>query len=378
MENKGTVVILSVVHWNMTWQNVHNLAAGFANRGYQVYFVEPIPKRWPRISELKRVWGRLTDRKKSTGVCYQKVPLGISIVSPRILPDAGSIPTWINQHFFVPRLALGLKQRGLSKPVIMVHYVPISAALNLQSELHPDVAIYSCIHDWPNDPHTNRTWVEKDLFHRVDMVWADSETNMSRATQFHPKVLPLKNAVSVDDFVISRGIPGVRKRRPLCGYFGMIGFNIDIELLREVSRHYPLRLIGPSRYSLDNFSSKTEIIGAVPHEKLPMFLQDVDVLLLPYGNAPHVAGIMPAKIFEYLATGKPIVSIGLEELGEFQDLIYICRTKEEFISTISRSMFEDSTLPQARIERAKENSWTRRLERVDDMIKSLLVEKGLY
>lgn len=47
------------------------------------------------------------------------------------------------------------------------------------------------------------------------------------------------------------------------------------------------------------------------------------VLLLPLNNTPNVNGIMPGKLFEYLALNKPIFCIGPEE-GDSATIIKEC------------------------------------------------------
>jgi hypothetical protein len=68
---KGTVVISSPVHWHFTWQSAQKVAAGLAGLGYRVIFIEPLPKRWPRLTEAKRVWGRLTGKIHLAGKMRQ-------------------------------------------------------------------------------------------------------------------------------------------------------------------------------------------------------------------------------------------------------------------------------------------------------------------
>lgn len=53
--------------------------------------------------------------------------------------------------------------------------------------------------------------------------------------------------------------------------------------------------------------------GFVDHKRSLELLGRSQVLLLPLNDAPNIAGIIPGKLFEYLATGRPVLLIGPED-----------------------------------------------------------------
>jgi glycosyltransferase involved in cell wall biosynthesis len=77
-----------------------------------------------------------------------------------------------------------------------------------------------------------------------------------------------------------------------------------------------LRFIGKCDVSLFQFLekyhllSKTEMIEYMPHEEVLKESAGSQVLLLLLNNTPNVMGIVPGKIFEYLATRRPVLCIG--------------------------------------------------------------------
>ena len=54
----------------------------------------------------------------------------------------------------------------------------------------------------------------------------------------------------------------------------------------------------------------TEYIDFVPHGKSVQYLLESSVLLMAIPDVPRNLGILPGKVFEYLAAGKPILCIG--------------------------------------------------------------------
>ncbi len=77
-----------------------------------------------------------------------------------------------------------------------------------------------------------------------------------------------------------------------------------------------IKFIGKLDYSVIEsvgkyeLSDKFEQIEYVTHNKVQAFLFDSDILYLPLNNTPNAKGILSGKLFEYLATGKPILGIG--------------------------------------------------------------------
>ena len=93
-------------------------------------------------------------------------------------------------------------------------------------------------------------------------------------------------------------------------------------------------------------SEITEYIGFVPHDKSVEYLLESSVLLMAIPDVPRNLGILPGKVFEYLAAGKPILCVGpagsdadnlLRECGAGQALPYenaalIQETLEELVT----------------------------------------------
>lgn len=379
MRTKGTVIIIAMVHWHFTWQSQHNMASGLVKSGYRVLFVEPLPKRWPRLNEWGRVWGRLTGNSQAAGLCEQPLIPGVDLVSPRLLPDAGPLTWRVNRRLFVPGLASKLRQ-DVQPPLVVINYLPTPASLALMKAVQPNATVYHCVNDWTNDPYRPAAAaMEAELAAAVDMIWADSPVNFARLFRLREDTIRLPHGVNIDLFAKARREPKKPSvARPLCGYFGTLGISADVDLLRAVSHRYQLRLIGPIRTSLEGFSPQTEIIGSVPHEQLPDLIRDMDVLLLPYLHSIHNNSVMPAKTFECLATGKPTVACGLPTLYDYADLFYIRETHEEFLAAIAECVHEPPGLQGPRIACAESHSYEHRMKKIDGYLDQVLACSAAY
>lgn len=79
----------------------------------------------------------------------------------------------------------------------------------------------------------------------------------------------------------------------------------------------------------DQCSIKKHIIltGRQPYERIPEFLAAADICLLPFQLNDITREAVPIKVYEYMASGKPIVATDLpgvrREMGEDNGIIYV-------------------------------------------------------
>ena len=62
-----------------------------------------------------------------------------------------------------------------------------------------------------------------------------------------------------------------------------------------------------------SLTDNAEIIPHIPHDEVQQRQQSSQVLLLLINNTPNAKGILTGKIFEYIASGRPILCIGPED-----------------------------------------------------------------
>ncbi|WP_235917351.1 glycosyltransferase family 4 protein [Hymenobacter busanensis] len=136
------------------------------------------------------------------------------------------------------------------------------------------------------------------------------------------KFVVLPNGYDEADFGAPSAPPA---EQLLITYVGTITGQYHIEpFLREVAaciRRHPavplrLRFVGRVAREIEQqlaaagLLPHTDIVPFVPHDESIGYLLSTTALLLAIPDVPHNFGILPGKIFEYLATNKPIICIG--------------------------------------------------------------------
>ncbi len=169
---------------------------------------------------------------------------------------------------------------------------------------------------------------------------ATSPTIHQRLQPLHPNVKLLHHGVASDYFLPPR--PAGPHRR--FAYFGTIRADLDFPALRALAdAGYEVDLIGPVKQKPANLG-RVRLRGPVARAFLPDALARVDALLLPYVDDDFTHGIVPAKIFECLATGRPVISSplpALKALPEFEVLRY-ARTPAQWVAS-ARALDQDET-----------------------------------
>lgn len=74
------------------------------------------------------------------------------------------------------------------------------------------------------------------------------------------------------------------------------------------------------------------LTGRVDYDRIPEFLSAADVLLLPFHTCPATEHIVPIKLYEYMAAGKPVIASPLpgilRDIGENNGVIYAPAEKQ--------------------------------------------------
>jgi len=98
-----------------------------------------------------------------------------------------------------------------------------------------------------------------------------------------------------------------------------------------------------------------------------------DVCLLPYAHSRWTENINPLKLYEYLATGRPVVATGIPAVQDFREVVRIADNETAFIRAIQQALDEDAPAAAARRQAvARQNTWEHRVETLSAIIQSHL------
>ena len=104
---------------------------------------------------------------------------------------------------------------------------------------------------------------------------------------------------------------------------------------------------------------------------MPAFAAGFDVCINPYVLDDVAEKCDPLKLYDYLASGKPIVSVDMPAARRFADLIPLTRTADEFTRALERTLATPGDAA-ARQRAAANHSWVARFRQVESILESAL------
>lgn len=359
---KPPVILLSSIRWDFLWQRHQSLATLFARAGYPTVFVETTGLANPRPDRatLRKALSRI---RRSGGEGKTLPEKNLTVYAPLTAPPTHGAFRRLNERLFVPRVARDLRKMAGADPVV-VAYPPTRTTLDLISGLRPRRLLYDCSDDYSAFPGVPKdiAVTERELLKRADLVSCTSTRLLEKVRPMRPDAFLSGPGVDYERFSVLQG-DEIGEIQTVC-FFGQIDERLDLSVLRAVAAAgFGVRLIG-GLMRVDRRLLETPGVvyrGEVPHARLPAALSGVDAFVLPYRLNALTRGISPAKTYECLATGKPVVSTPLPAMAELKDYVYLADGPGGFVEALRRmERSETWEKVRARTALARENSWEAR------------------
>lgn len=397
-DRKPPVVILSGIRWDFLWQRHQILATLFARAGYPTVFVETTGLRnlSPDPSTLRKVLRRLLQAARKRKVPDDEgskasgsgdrggTPSNLVVYSPLVAPPTWKVFRRLNRRLLVPRVVRDLQRHFLKgvSPVV-VAYPPTRTTLDILSELKPRLTVYDCSENYEGFPGIPRDvkLTERELLDRADLVSCTSAFLLERVGPTRPDAFLSGPGVDYDRFAVlqgaqSAGAHSVGPVRTVCFFGHMSEERVDFSILTGLAeRGFEVRLVG----GLGRVGEGLFLIpgvdyrGEVSHADLPAALSGTDAFIIPYRINALTLGISPAKIYECLATGIPVVATPLPELKRMERHIYLAEGAEGFAEVLrDLPRLESGEAVRARVKLARENSWEARFTDIEKEIRRKL------
>jgi len=250
------------------------------------------------------------------------------------------------------------------------------------------LVVYHCI-DPIIKPYSQKhgQYLEPDAAREADLVVSTAPALSQRfiAEGINPQSYLVPNAAQVELFATPPAAihPTVQAiTGKVMGYLGSIERRIDYTLLLDVLRLLPdwnLVLAGP----VDWYYVPAEVrhhqriffTGPVPHTEAPAVIKRFDVALIPFLTDEASSGIYPLKLFEYLATGKPVVSTNFNPdiLLPLTDVVSVTTGASEFAAGCAEQCrAQEPRHIEARQRVAACNTWAHRAQQWQELIEKHL------
>ena len=348
----------------------------------RIAYVNPPVTLIAPLKDKEMHWERLS--------CYH--PEGYPNITvwhlPPILPfyyKMRGINRFNMQMLILPWLRKICLAESFSAPVVWT-YSPMYA--DVVKYINKDALVYDCV-----DRHSAYSGhlspklvdrMEEDLCRRCDAVFSTAKGLHERLSQFSDFAHFIPNGVDCELFgrAMDPQDPPAELADitgPVFGFVGHIRNWVDLGLITTLADEHPeatVVLVGPKGPDITIPERKNiRWLGPKPQKELPAFISRFDVCLNPFADSALTADVSPLKFYEYLATGKPIVSTrNPAQVAEFADVSYVARDARDFLDGCKAALQPRSEAQiAAQLARARTCSWD---GRVAD-IRTRLAEKDI-
>ena len=217
------------------------------------------------------------------------------------------------------------------------------------------------------------------LAKQVDLVVYSATTLEPYVASFRPRrTMYFPNGVDVSHFeeaVTDKPVEYENVRKPIAIYIGAMDYWFDFDLVEYAARRLPdisFVFLGPEDRAEGRLKDLPNLhfLGRKNYSEIPAYLHHADVGLIPFNRRKYptlIDHIHPLKLYEYLASGLPVVAVDWAELRALKSPAVLCRTADEFVNGIAKAI-SDTGSSLERIRYANTADWD---NRVLSLVKSL-------
>lgn len=394
------VFILSNAKYDAPIESTSFTVAKYLSKNNKVFYIEypATIKDYYRLKtspEFKKK--RTLFSKSSAGLLATETPNLHILITPLLL-SINFIPEGFlyrkllkyNESVIVKRIEKTIKKYKIKDFIFInsfnIHYPNIGKLLNAKLNVYhcvdPIIENYDAKHG-----HLSEEIILKDS----DLVICTSKELYRNKLEQHPYTFFVPNAADFEHSEkansekteVYHKINGIKK--PIIGYFGNIERRIDYRMLEKVMKMNSDKsfvFVGPIEAEyLQKINKQTPnlyLIEQVPYKLMPSVLKGFDIAIIPFkkDNVSHT--IFPLKLFEYLGSGKPVISTDFNiDLDEFTNgTVPFCETAKEFSDAINDALVNDNQEKQnLRLKAAKDNTWDKRLNEFSNILQKHLEKK---
>lgn len=379
-----SIVCFSLNNWFGIWRNRQHIMSRLALKNHVIY-VNPGCTLIRALILLFTLKFYLRHRIIQDHGVYVFMPPTYLVRFPIIQ----SIDRWLKQCRN-RLLMVEMKKMGFGHPILWLARPDEVKAIEY---FRPKLVCYHVVDEYAAymelPPERVRS-MEEDTAKRAALVIVVSQSLLERKRLWNNNIYLIPNGVDQgflkweDDVTETlQDLKGMG--RPIIGYIGAINLKVDLELITYLARARPewqILLVGPIhlRTLWDDFYRRlrrlkqmqnVHFLGEKTRDKVIEYFRAIDVGIMPYKLDIQGMNLSPIKLFEYLACGKPCVSVDVPSVREYGGVIKIAKTYAEFVDMVEQGLKENSSeLEAGRRYVAMENTWEKRV----DEISSLLVK----
>lgn len=375
IQRDGMTVVVFGDQWDDRWRRRQQFARCVARTtgvDHLVYVEYPLP-----LTSLARFLLRCADadghhrwnRRFAIGPSWPTLDRAVTVLTPVNHLRPFSMGAWIlaaHRRLLRP----WLQGRGSLRVCVTHPFYPESfyRELGLRVDLYDKTEDFSRLYGLSQRQRRRVLETDAGLSRAARRVLCSSRAMISGVQGGNDQVEFVPNGVDWDMFsgpsedMGLRNLLALPRNAVLLGYLGNVNARFDWSLMSDVLRRRPewhLVIAGDIRRSVP--AKQVHWLGPLSLSQAPGFLHSVNVCVLPHIIDELTCSMSPQKLYDYLASGRPIVSTPHPQARELGRCVAVCETAADFVLAVESRLSEDTDAVE-RHQLAEKCSWARRFE----------------
>ena len=159
-------------------------------------------------------------------------------------------------------------------------------------------------------------------------------------------------------------------------YIGTISSWLDKKLILESLNRFDdieYCFYGPVASELLNHP-RIRYMGKIDHDLVLSAMKQADALIMPFIVNELILAVNPVKLYEYVSSGKPVISVHYPEVNQFEDYVHLYKNKQEYFLFLEK-LITNKLPPKMPLEDCQEfarnNTWAKRVKQISEYIEEL-------
>ena len=206
----------------------------------------------------------------------------------------------------------------------------------------------------------------------------------SKYRKIRPDMELVFNGVNMEDFFLKtppkrpEDLPNNGKK--IVGYYGALAQWVDFDLIYEAAETLPefdFVLIGlnvdEEQIARVTALENVHFLGMKHYDILANYLWYFDVATIPFKINPVTNAASPIKLFEYSASGTPVVTTDFTEVKQYEEQgIFVGKNHRDYIEKLRHAAMlsgDELIVLQSRLRKiAADNTWKKRAKIIIKMV----------
>jgi glycosyltransferase involved in cell wall biosynthesis len=171
------------------------------------------------------------------------------------------------------------------------------------------------------------------------------------------------------------------RQHRIISYIGTVSDWFDYDLLVKAANNKAVQfyIFGPVEHHF-NPAENVLFFGPRRHDEVFYIMEKSDALIMPFMLTQLIQSVNPVKLYEYIYSGKPVISIRYEEALQFEKYVYLYNagdidSLQKTLDELERNNYTPKASPHEMRNFVLDNTWEKRIDTLLPYLNNYIEER---